>query len=86
MIQLPTSEKYECRIKSVIVAPVGQSMFSELATKISIDDEACGEFITVSQQDGHVDHEKHLLFDPEEWPMIRDAIDLMIGQCRKDAD
>jgi len=86
MIQLPTSEKHECRIKAVVVIPNGEPIFGETATTISIEDEAAGEFVSVSQQDGHAKYEKHLLIDPEEWPMIRDSIDMMIGQCRKDAD
>lgn len=86
MIQLPTSEKYECRIKAVVVVPNGEPIFGEVATTISIDDEAAGEFVNVSQQGGHTKYEKHLLIDPNEWPIIRDAIDLMIGQCRKDVN
>lgn len=50
--ETPTHErdamKYETRTTSVTVYPAGESMYSELATKIEIADEAGGEFVEVS--------------------------------------
>lgn len=44
--------KYETRIKTIVVAPVGEPMFSEHATEISIDDEGAGEYVTITQYHG----------------------------------
>lgn len=74
--------KMERRVLKVSVLPEGESLFSERSTEIEIEDEGAGEFVKVRQEGGHTDYSKHLLFDPDEWPSIRDAIDQMIGECR----
>jgi hypothetical protein len=68
--------KYETRTTQTTIAPEGQPIFSEQATKIEIDDEAGGEFVTVSQDDVKIS------ISPEEWPVIRAAINKMIKRCR----
>jgi len=80
---LPHSDKYETRVTKIVVAQRNEPIFSENVTHIEIADDAAGEFVKVSQEGGHKDYEKHVLFDPEEWPVVREAIDLMISQCRK---
>ena len=83
--ETPTHErdamKYETRTTSVTVYPAGESMYSELATKIEITDEAGGEFVEVSQS-GRNDIGK-IAINPEEWPDLREAINRMIQECRK---
>ena len=74
------SKEYETRVTSWTVAPKGDPTFSEMATVVSIDDEAAGEFVTVSQQ-GRVDLGK-IAIDPGEWPALRAAIDEAISECR----
>lgn len=71
---------YEIRTMSLMVKPVDQPIFSELATTVSIDDEAAGEFVVVSQH-GAPEMGK-IAINPGEWPMLRQAIDQMIAQCR----
>lgn len=73
--------EYETRVMSVIVAPKGDSLFSEMATKIYIDDEAGGEYVKVEQNraDGNT---HNISIEPDEWPAIRDAIERMLGDCR----
>jgi hypothetical protein len=66
--------KYIMRTTQITVLPEGEPTFSEMATHIEIVDEAAGEFLEISQNEG-----KCLKIDPEEWPKIRDAIDLMMG-------
>ena len=44
------SKEYETRVTSWTVAPKGEPTFSEMATVVSIDDEAAGEYVVVSQQ------------------------------------
>lgn len=72
--------KYESRITRITVAPEKEPLFSELATTITIDDEAAGEFVTIEQ---NIDSAKGVIsIDPNHWPAIRDAIDRMIKECR----
>ena len=69
--------KYETRTTQTTIAPEGQPIFSEQATKIEIYDEARGEFVLVSQ-----DSVGKIQINPEEWPVIRAAINAMIKRCR----
>lgn len=71
--------KYTTRVTRLTVLPEGEPIFSERATSIEIDDEAAGEFVRVSQQGGHTDAEKWVLFDRAEWPAIKGAVDQMMG-------
>lgn len=52
---LPRHDRYDIRITEICVMPKGQPVFSELTTRISIDDEAAGEFVKVTQEGGHTD-------------------------------
>lgn len=73
--------KYVTRAMSILVAPENEPIFSELATTVAIDDEAGGEFVVVSQtRDVGL---MSVTINPEEWPVLRKAIDRMIGECRK---
>ena len=62
------------------VTPENTPLFDERATNIEIVDESGGEFVAVSQctNDGH----QKICIDPEEWPTIREAIEVMIGKAR----
>lgn len=70
----------ETRIQAVVVAPVGQPIFSEMATTVGIENDGAGEFVVVEQEIGKI------AINPEEWPHLRAAIDDMIGKCRKDGE
>lgn len=70
----------EIRITQLIVLPKGDSIFSEFATTVSIDDEAGGEFVVI-EQTGSTDSGK-VRICANEWPAIRRAIDRMIKACR----
>jgi hypothetical protein len=67
----------ETRTLAVIVLPEGETIFHERATRIEIDDEATGEFLTLHQCEGG-----KIRIDPSEWPKLRAAINRMIRQCR----
>jgi hypothetical protein len=71
---------YETRTTRIVVLPKGEPIFAERATTIEIDDEGSGEYLKVSQtlSDGGVT----IVIDVAEWPRIRDAIDIMAGECR----
>ena len=77
---MTTPNKYVVRLKSLLVAPEGDRMFSELVTEIYIEDEAAGEFVEVKQERGHI------AINPEEWPTIRRAINRLVKECREDID
>lgn len=74
--------KYETRVTALVVLPVGQPTFSEMATTVEICDEAAGEFVEVKQR-GRIDIGK-IQINPEEWPALRDAIDRLIAECRSE--
>ena len=63
--------------------PVGEPIFSEKATVISIDDEAGGEFITVKQQmDYSSQRDQTVAFDPDEWEEVKGVIDQMFKDIK----
>ena len=71
---------YITRTTQVAVLPEDQPIFSEMATKVTIVDEAADEFVEVGQS-GHISLGK-IAINPNEWPALREAIDMMIAQCR----
>lgn len=72
--------KYETKILSLVVKPVGGPIFSEQATVISIDDEAAGEFLKLTQHKGRMGSgEEEVCFNFEEWKTINDAVNKLIG-------
>ena len=71
------------RYTQISVAPEGDPIFSEMATHISIEDEACGEYVRVVQY-GDKAEKGEININPEEWPAIRDAINTMVVSCRKE--
>lgn len=70
---------FEKRIRSVIVLPKGYKVFSEMATTVEINDEG-GEFLRVSQSRSV--GTQSILIDPQEWGVLKEAIDEMIKECR----
>ena len=75
----PCTDKHDVRSLEIGVMPKGEPTFSERTTRIRIEDEAGGEFVKIVQGDGRI------AIDPDEWPVLRDAIEHMIGQCRGDS-
>jgi hypothetical protein len=71
---------YEIRAIKLVVAPVGEDIFSEMATTVEIKDEGGGEFVVIKQT-GSNDIGK-IAINPDEWPKIRDAIDEQIANCK----
>lgn len=72
-------QEYLSRTTQITVLPKGAAIYNETATKITIEDEASGEFVVVEQS--REDYGK-IAIVPEEWPKIREAIDRLIGECR----
>ena len=75
--------KYETRVTTVTVCPIGQPMYSEMATKIEIVDDCAGEFVEILQS-GMSDIGT-IAINPEEWPELREAISRMIQVCRNNS-
>lgn len=72
--------KHTSRITQITVLPVGEPIFSEKATVVSLDDEAGGEFITVKQQmDFSHERDQTVAFDPEEWEEVKGVVDQMFN-------
>lgn len=71
--------KYKFRTTEITVhREDDKSTISELSTRVSIHDEGGGEFVSVSQVNiGEID------INPDEWPMLRQAIDEMIKECQQ---
>lgn len=55
------------------ILPEGEAIFHERATVITVEDEAAGEFLKVHQH--HVNDGGTILIDPDEWPILKQAID-----------
>lgn len=73
--------KYEITPNSLVVKPIGEPIYSERATFVSIDDEAAGPFVSIEQ---HTDElSGKIKIDVEEWSHIRKAIDQMVEICKK---
>ena len=73
---------YITRTTQVVVLPEDQPIFSELATTVTIVDESADEFVEVVQS-GRIDLGK-IAINPNEWPALREAIDMMIAQCQRE--
>lgn len=67
------------RVTKLCLVEAGKPIFDERATEIEIVDECGGEFVEVSQS---ADDCGKIRIDPEEWPVLKSAIDLMIQDCR----
>jgi len=67
------------RTTQITLVKDGQPIFSEEGFTISIEDEAGGEFVTVSC---HMEGFGKVAINPEEWPALREAIDQMVSACR----
>jgi hypothetical protein len=73
----------ELRITRYHVVPKGESLFSELATLVEIEDLAGGEYVKVTQQStSRQASGQEITIEPEEWPRLREAIDRMIAACQ----
>jgi len=74
--------EYETRVTGLMVNMIGHPVFSELATHISIADEAAGEFITITQDSDYL-KPGQIRMTVTEWPHIKAAIDRMMADVRE---
>lgn len=72
---------YEIRTVALLVNRKGCDIFEDTATRVEIVDEAGGEFVEVRQ---NASMTSGLIgITPEEWPLLREAIDRLISECRE---
>lgn len=76
--------KYETRPISWLVGPEGCSIFNELATTVSLDDEGGGEYIVLQQSHGRP--EGDIRIEPAEWPTLKAAIDKALTYAKGDPE
>lgn len=69
--------KLQTRVTRIHLTP--DTIFSERAFSIEIDDEGGGEFLVIR---GFSLEHGALAIDVDEWPALRDAIDLMAKNVR----
>jgi len=71
--------KYERIIKSFVVKPSDEPIYSEMVTEIYLDDEAAGLFVSIVQRKD--DAEQKVSVCKEEWPLICQAINDLMRAC-----
>lgn len=73
------SDEYEVRITSKTVIPKGGHLFDEFATKIQVENEGCGDFLSLNQS---TEERSTIKIDKNEWPVIREVIDGMMKELK----
>lgn len=73
-----TETKYHTRPIAWVVKPIGEPIFSELATRVEIVDEAAGEFVELT--DGQCNT---VTLEPSGWPELLNALNAAFSVCRK---
>ena len=62
--------------------PESEPIFAESAIKLTIRDDAAGEFLEVATL-GEECEAGTILIEPAEWPQLREAIDSMMAEIAK---
>ena len=70
------------RTTQMTILPEGEPIFAESAIKLTIRDDAAGEFLEVATL-GDDCEAGTILIDPREWPQLREAIDAMMAEITK---
>ena len=72
---------YETRITGNTILPQGATIYSQMATRIEIEDESGGEYVVISQDSESFQGKIGITND--EWPAIRDAVEMMLAEIAK---
>ena len=67
---------HEIRTTQLTVMPAKGPIYSERAFRVTMQDDAGGEYIEVEDATGKIK------IDADEWQTLRKAIDKMVEQCR----
>jgi hypothetical protein len=75
---------YQIRTTRIHILPKDEPLFSVFGTIIEIDDEAAGEYLTVTQQ-GDTDDamNQQICIEPENWTLLKQGIEMMLGEIEK---
>ena len=68
------------RITRVTVAPKGASIFDQTVMQDEIENEGAGEYVVVISNEGRA-RPGVIGINPDEWPLLREAIDEMVARC-----
>ena len=78
------TKPFEIRITRLSVLPPGEPIFSEQCMNISIVDEGAGEYLEIDQQLDSPDVKEQTIFlSPEEWPVLKSAIEQMLEEIKQ---
>lgn len=73
------NKPYQTRITRMTILPEGDPIFSEIPTHIEVEDEAAGEFLVIRQCNETTRPDSNSVsITPEEWPMVKAAVDQMM--------
>jgi hypothetical protein len=72
--------EYETMTKSILVKKKGSPIYDITATEIGVETEGDGLYVYV-RQDPDMEPEQIIRIDQDQWPLIKQAIDRMIGIC-----
>lgn len=75
-----SDHSYACRVMSVVVHREGESVYSDYATTVRITSDGAGEYVEVLQEASLTPGK--VAITPEEWPALRDAIEMMLKECQ----
>jgi len=65
--------KYRNYANSYIIKPYGQPIYCEEATRIELEDDGGGLFVSIKQANGEIS------LSSDEWPLIKEAVDRLLG-------
>lgn len=71
--------QYATIVKTIMVKPPDEPIYSEMATEITLEDEAAGLFVSIIQRKG--DGEQKVSVCKEEWPLIRTVVNNLMRRC-----
>ena len=69
--------EYEMQTMEIAIKYKSKSVFHDDVTRVSLDSEGGGAFMTISQSDNHV------RIDLEEWPIICDAVSVLLSEAQE---
>lgn len=72
---------YETLIQATLVLPKHEPIYSALGTKVTLEDEAAGLFVRVTQEPD--EGTQSIAIELEEWPILRAAIDTAVQTCQE---
>ena len=75
--------EYETRVTAVMVNQIGEQVFFDHATRVRIVDESAGVVVEIDQGSYEPARPGVLRICADEWPLIREAVDQMLSQCRE---